>query len=271
MALRKRKLANENNINLIPMIDITSFILLALAILNITMKKEASLDNILKLPPVLHAAKLDSTQLQIYILPAKILPGGYIDPDSTGLVAFAGKSNAPIKCPVCSLSFRTGKNEYIANTLLDLSRTPLATLSKELDKQAQEEADKAIANARPEAFVCSRCKSEISPYCKLDEIPELLRQKKKEAVDLIVLTENASRERNGRPLMTEEDIKRTEESLPLLIKADSKAFYARILQVVNMAKDTACDIRKFAFVTLAEASLEAQKKSDVPLSKAGVK
>jgi hypothetical protein len=79
------------DLNLVPMIDITSFILLALAILAMSMKKEASLDNILNLPPILYSSKQDTTELQIYILPAKVLEGGIIHPDSTGLVAFTGK------------------------------------------------------------------------------------------------------------------------------------------------------------------------------------
>ena len=60
--------------------------------------------------------------------------------------------------------------------------------------------------------------------------------------------------------MSKEDEKRIADDLPLMIKADENAFYGRILEVVNMAKDTSCDIKKFTFVTLAEASLEAKKK-----------
>lgn len=259
MAYGKRsKIPAEINLNLTSMIDITSFILLALAILSMAIKKEASLDNILKLPPILYANKQDSTQLQIYILPARILADGFIDPDSTGLVAFTGKGKAPYFCERCSLQFRQpATSEYIPNSLLDMSKKPLAALQK---GEITEEDQAKLSNMRPEAYYCSRCGFEISPYLKLDEIPLALRKKKQEVVNEIVLTENASREKNGRELLKEEDIKKIKDGIPLMIKADEKAFYGRILQVVNMAKDTMCDIKKFAFVSLAEASLEAQKK-----------
>lgn len=265
MALAKKKSKVMLDLNVVPMIDITSFILLSLAILNMSMKKEASLDNILKLPPVLHAAKQNSTQLQIYVLPAVILPGGYVHPDSTGLVAFMGKSQVPIECPNCKLSFRTEKNEYIPNSLLDQGGKPVATMQtvEKDDKNAQAEEEKKLKQERPPAYKCSRCGAEVSPYLKLDEIPGALKKKKKEVVDQTVNTENYSRQQKGMPPLSEADIKKIEDDIPLMIKADDLSFYGRILQVVNMAMDTSCNIKKFAFVTLPEASLEAQKKNEL--------
>ena len=255
--MKKKPEQPLTNINLIPMIDVTSFILLALAILTMSMKKEASLDNILKLPPVLHASKQDKTMLQIYILPAVVLKGGFVNSDSTGLVAFVGKGGAPLKCPNCGFAFRDANNVYIPNTLLDQKSTPVQTLSIMAEDP---NAQMTVKNEQPPAYLCSQCKYEISPYLKLDEIPRALKIKKKEVVDIQVNTENFTRQKNGYPLLSPEEVKKIEDEIPLIIKADDRAFYGRILEVVSMAKDTSCAIKKFAFATLAEASLEAQKK-----------
>jgi biopolymer transport protein ExbD len=255
---KRKKLPDSINLNLIPMIDITSFILIALAILVMSMKKEASLDNLLKLPPVLHSAKQDTTQLQIYILPAKILRGGGIDKDSTGLVAFSGKGKAPNACPNCNLTFRDDKLNYIPNTLLDEGLNPVASMTK---AGSEEEALAKMSNERPPAYYCSRCKYEISPYLKLREIPLVLKKKKMEICSLLVTAENGARQRMGGTPLKPEEVKQVEDNIPLMIKADDYAFFGRILQVINMVKDTSVNIKKFAFVTLASASLAA-KKSD---------
>ena len=258
MAFKKKKSNHEINLNLTSMIDITSFILLALAILTMTMKKEASLDNIVKLPPVYNTSKQDKAQLQIYILPARILKGGYIDPDSTGLVAFTGKGTIPIKCPSCSLSFRADEtHEYLGSSLLSLNGVAVASLEAEKAKEAAVKGE-----MRPPAYLCSRCRYEISPYLKLDEIPTVIGQKKKEVLDEMVQTDNFSRERAGKSPLSEAEIKKMEDDIPLMIKADEKAFYGRILQVVNMAKDTTADIRKFAFITLSNASKDVMESID---------
>jgi biopolymer transport protein ExbD len=260
MAFAKHKKKLMIDLNLVPMIDITSFILLALAILAMSMKKEASLDNILTLPPILHSAKQDTTDLQIYILPAKVLEGGVICPDSTGLVAFTGKGKPPSKCPNCAFVFRNEKAEYLPGTLLDMAKKPVQTMAKAVEDEGSEESK--LSKEIPPAYYCSNCGFEISPYLKLDEIPKALKAKKKEVVDLIVQIENAARANVQKPPLDEKQIKEIDESIPLMIKADDKAFYGRILEVVNMAKDTSCAIKKFAFVTEASASLDAQKKKD---------
>lgn len=259
MAMAKRKIPTEINLNLVPMIDITSFILLSLAILVMSIKKEASLDNIIKLPPVLHASKQEKTQLQIYILPAVIMAGGVVNPDSTGLVAFVGKSAVPEKCPNCGLLLRDAKNKYVPNTLRKITGQSLASLSTDVTSTKVD--DPNLKKERPPAYWCVRCNQEISPYLRLDDIPKALKAKKKEVLDQLVKTENYSRQNKGIPQLTPAEIKNIEDDIPLMIKADDKAFYGRILQVVDMARDTSCDLKKFAFVTLAEASLEAQKKN----------
>ena len=170
MAFKKQKKKLMTNINLVPMIDITSFILMALAILVMTMKKEASLDNILNLPPILYSSKQDTTELQIYILPAKVLEGGNIHPDSTGLVAFTGKGKPPVKCPNCGIAFRDAKAEYLPGTLLDMGGKPVQALTKAVEEETVESQYK-LSKEIPPAYFCSSCRFEISPYLKLDEIP----------------------------------------------------------------------------------------------------
>jgi biopolymer transport protein ExbD len=262
MAFKKAKKKLMIDLNLVPMIDITSFILLALAILAMSMKKEASLDNILNLPPILYSSKQDTTDLQIYILPAKVLEGGVIQSDSTGLVAFTGKGKPPAKCPSCGAAFRNEKMEYIPGTLLDMGGAPVQFLTKAVEEETAESQSKLLKEIPP-AYFCASCRYEISPYLKLDEIPQALKAKKKEVVDLIVAVENSARDNIQKPHLTEEEVKKIDESIPLMIKADDKAFYGRILEVVNMAKDTLCAIKKFAFVTEASASMDAQKKDKI--------
>jgi hypothetical protein len=111
---------------------------------------------------------------------------------------------------------------------------------------------------RPPAFFCAACGEEVSPYVDLDKVPRLLKRRKKEVVREFVQSENATRESEGRPPMNEEEIERLRDNIKLMIKADNKAFYGRILQVVNMAKDTMCDIQRFAFVSKPEASKEVK-------------
>jgi hypothetical protein len=138
---------------------------------------------------------------------------------------------------------------------------PVQALTKAVEETAESQAK--LSKEIPPAYFCSNCHFEISPYLKLDEIPKALKAKKKEVVDLIVAGENSVRDNVKKPHLNEEEIKKIDESIPLMIKADDKAFYGRILEVVNMAKDTSCAIKKFAFVTLAEASMDAQKKDKI--------
>jgi len=236
---------SELRLNLSPMIDVVFLILIYFIV---SMQMEPSLDNIIKLPPVLNAVEQDTALLQIYVLPAKIKEGGLIQKDSTGLIAFSDKARLPSDCPVCSLAFKDQRGIYIPNSLLKgRDGEPVPELQKEM-------ADAYGDQARPPAFNCSRCGTEISPYLKLDEIPRVLKKKKKEVVETLVENENVKRKERGDQPMSTEEVDELEKKMKLLIKGDAKAFYGRILQVVNMAKDTACDIRSFAFVTLPESS-----------------
>lgn len=262
--MKRRKLAREININLVPMIDVTSFILLSLGILVMSMKKEASLDNVLILPEVAHASKQDTAQLQIYILPASLLPGGYINPDSTGPVAFMGKASVPLECPKCGLRLRDQNMQYIPNTLLDITGKKLISSIQSMGKQSEAEVER-LSKERPQAYLCSQCKTEISPYLRLDEIPPLLKAEKEKVVKEFMASEKASYFKMHGQDMPPEMEKAHEDSLkhriPLMIKADNEAFYGRILQVINMTRDTTCDIRKFAFISSSMAAEKAQKKA----------
>lgn len=263
MGFKKKKLsAEETNINLVPMIDITSFILLGLAILVMTMKKEASLDNILKLPPVLNAAKQDNGQLEIYILPAVVnAEGAPVNPDSTGLVAFAGKAKVPDQCPHCKAAFRNSEKMFITGSLLDISGKPVTTLQK-----SDEEKQKKTSGVEiPPAYLCAACKGEISAYVKLSDVPRMLAERKKEVAKEYEEGLNKARAKKGEGPVPKSEVDKWVNELPLMIKGDDKTYYGRILQVVNYARSPECDIRKFAFVTLPEASKEAQAKKDKKL------
>jgi len=260
--MKHKKLSAEINLNLVPMIDVTSFILLSLGILVMSMKKEASLDNVLTLPAVAHAAKQDTAQLQIYVLQAALLPGGYINPDSTGLVAFMGKASVPAECQKCGMRFRDQNGQYIPNSLLDISGKKPVLSVQSMGKQTEAEAQK-LSKEKPPAYLCSQCRTEISPYLRLDEIPPLLKAEKEKVVKEFMAAEHANYIKLHGTDMPESLAKVREDSLkhqiPLMIKADNEAFYGRILQVINMTRDTTCDIRKFAFITNAAAAEQAQK------------
>src|SRR3989339_556376 len=245
MKFKGRAQQKADNVNLTPMINISALILMALAIISLSMKKEASLDQILQLPPVLYSAKVGA--------------GGNVVGDSTGLVAFSGKGSVPRQCPNCALPFRSDQGDYVPNSLTDMSGKPLPDLKIEIDEEKAKTTKIAV---RPPAYSCSRCKTEISPYLRLDQIPEALKKRKKEIVDEMVLGENYSRDRLKKPRLTAEDEKKISDNIPLMIKADNKAFYGRILEVVYMAKDTSCAISKFVFVTRSDASIDVVKKTD---------
>ncbi len=73
------------DLNLSPMIDVVFLILIYFIVI---IQMEPTLDDILQLPPAYKSVHQEEDKLQIYVLPAKILPGGDIDPDSMGLIAF---------------------------------------------------------------------------------------------------------------------------------------------------------------------------------------
>lgn len=250
---RERK-KEELKLNLSPMIDVVFLILIYFIV---SMQMEPSLDNIIKLPPIYNAAEQDTALLQIYVLPAKIEAGGRIAADSTGLVAFSDKAKTPSHCPneQCNAVFLDKSGMYIPNTLLDPEGNPLVDLQETM-------AEAYGDQTRPPAFACAVCGAEVSPYLRLDEIPMALRKKKKEAVKELVASENSKRAELGKPEMTPQEIDELEKRIKLMIKADERAFYGRILQVVNMAKDTTADIREFAFVTDPKHSKEVQKAQE---------
>ena len=253
----KKRPSEDVSLNLSPMIDVT-FLLIIYFI--VTLQMEPSLDNIIKLPPIFHASKQEDALLQIYVLPAKVMQGGAIDKDSTGLIAFSDKAKMPGLCPKCGLSFKDANELYVAGSLLMSDGTPIADLKATMAAHYGE-------GQKPPAFSCSRCRAEISPYLKLDDIPEVLRSKKEEVLKLMVRRKNFEREKAVPPQapISEAEIEKLEKEIPLMIKADEKAFYGRILQVVNMAKfsnDSVSGIKNFAFITNPEASQEAQVKKE---------
>ncbi|MBD3315319.1 MAG: hypothetical protein GF344_05995 [Chitinivibrionales bacterium] len=251
MAFGSAKQSEDLKLNLSPMIDVVFLILIYFIV---SMQMEPSLDNIIKLPPVYAASEQEDALLQIYVLPAKVNAGGRIDRDSTGLVAFSDKATTPDTCPHCKQRIKTVEGLYIPGSLTRLDSTPVEDLQLVM-------ADAYGAGAKPPAFLCSNCGGEVSPYLKLDEIPKVLKEKKKEVLEMMVRRENFERQQQGKGPLTPAEEKKLEDEVPLMIKADQKAFYGRILQVVAMARDTASDIKKFAFVTDASASEEVLAKT----------
>jgi biopolymer transport protein ExbD len=244
------KQKEELRLNLSPMIDVVFLILIYFIV---SMQMEPSLDTIIKLPPVYKAVEQEDALLQIYVLPAKVKAGGKIDPDSTGLVAFSDKSKTPAICPHCNQRIKTPEGLYIPGSLTDLKGKPIKDLQLIM-------ADAYGAQAKPPAFLCASCGGEVSPYLKLDEIPKVLKDKKKEVLAMMIRRENFEREQRGEGPLSPEDEKKLEEKVPLMIKADQQAFYGRILQVVAMARDTTSDIKNFAFVTDPKASETVKQK-----------
>ncbi|MBD3242142.1 MAG: hypothetical protein GF331_16240 [Chitinivibrionales bacterium] len=250
MAFGNNGQSEELKLNLSPMIDCVFLILIYFIV---SMQMEPSLDNIIKLPPVLRASKQEDALLQIYILPAKVRKDGSVIPDSTGLIAFSDKAKTPDQCPTCNQPIKDQNDVYIPNALQWPDGRPIPDLQKAMAAAFSD-------STPPPVFHCAypNCGGEVGPYVKLHEVPMLLREKKKEVLDLMARSRNAERAKDGRPELSEEEREALKDSIALMIKADEHTFYGRILQVVNMAKDTTADIKNFAFVTDPKASAEAQ-------------
>ncbi len=250
MAFGQKEKSEELRLNLSPMIDCVFLILIYFIV---SMQMEPSLDNIIKLPPVLRASKQEDALLQIYILPAKVRKDGSVVADSTGLIAFSDKAKTPDRCPnpACKQPLKDQNKVYIPGALTMTDGTPIQDLQKAMAAAFSEEAP-------PPVFLCSKCGAEVGPYVKLHQVPVELREKKKEVLELMVRNRNVQREKNNQNPLSEEEREALEDSVALMIKADEHTFYGRILQVVNMAKDTTADIKNFAFVTDPKASAEAQ-------------
>ena len=149
MALRDKD-EKELTLNLSPMIDVTFLILIYFIV---SMQMEPSLDNIIKLPPVLRASKQEDALLQIYILPAKVRKDGSVLPDSTGLIAFSDKAKTPGTCPSCGAALKDRNDVYQANALQHADGTPIPDLQKAMAAAFSEDAP-------PPVFHCTKCGGE---------------------------------------------------------------------------------------------------------------
>jgi biopolymer transport protein ExbD len=252
MAFGKNKEGEELRLNLSPMIDCTFLILIYFIV---SMQMEPSLDDIIKLPPVLKASKQEDALLQIYILPAKINKDGYVIADSTGLIAFSDKAKTPQYCPTCNAPLLDENGTYIPGALTTVDRVSIDDLQKAMAAAFSDEAP-------PPVFICTNCGNEVGPYVKLRDVPMELRKKKKEVVELMARSRNVQRAKSGLGPLTEDEKEALKDSVALMIKADNHTFYGRILQVVNMAKDTTAGIKNFAFVTDPTTSAEAKAAMD---------
>ena len=103
MALTDQRKNIELKLNLSPMIDVVFLILIYFIV---SLEMEPSLDDRLQLPDARYSAKQDSTELQIYVLRPSLNPDGTINPDSTGLIAFADRAGNPDSCIYCKTPFQ---------------------------------------------------------------------------------------------------------------------------------------------------------------------
>lgn len=250
MAIARDKSKDSVSLNLSPMIDVVFLILIYFIV---SMQMEPSLDNIIKLPPVLRASKQEDALLQIYVLPAKIRADGSVVDDSTGLIAFSDKAKTPDTCSNGHRILDKETQNYIPNSLTDVNGVPIADLQKAKARAFKE-------NAPPPIFLCATCGAEVGPYVKLQDVPAVIKEKKAEVFDLMLANRNARRRNEGKDPLSPEEEKQLEDGIALMIKADEKTFYGRILQVVNFAKSEEAGIKNFAFVTDPKSSADVQEK-----------
>ncbi|MFH1761303.1 MAG: biopolymer transporter ExbD [bacterium] len=268
MALTDKRRKVEIKLNLSPMIDVV-FLILIYFIVSIEM--EPSLDDRLHLADARYSAKQDSTELQIYILKASFLPNGSINPDSTGLIAFADRAGNPDTCIYCKTPFQTEvegimvpdpskfiTKPYIVNTKARIIRggVPETVDSVTMDILVDSANIVEDIKLRPQQIegtnkFCAKCGKNVL-FVDLDSIPIVLKKKQEEILDLWVAKENLIRQAGGKAEIGEQEKEDMKASIALMIKADDRTFYIRILQVVNMAKRVG--IQKFALVTSSESS-----------------
>jgi biopolymer transport protein ExbD len=262
VALGRAKKSQQVRIDLSPMIDVVFLILIYFVV---SMQMEPSLDNIIKLPPAKKAVKQEDPLLQIYVLPARVDVYGNIVPDSTGLIAFSDKAKTPDAC-LLGHELLDKDGNYIPNSLLDENGAAIADLQKAKAAVFKE-------NAPPPVFICARHaehpdqvtgrfapSAEVGPYLRLQDVPGVLKQKKKQVFELMLSNQNSRRANEGKGPLSSEEMKKLEDGITLMIKADANTFYGRILQVVNMAKDTTAGIKNFAFITDPGSAAEALDK-----------
>ncbi|MFP4522430.1 MAG: ExbD/TolR family protein [Fibrobacterota bacterium] len=235
MAIERKK-AEKINLNLDPMIDVV-FLILIYFIVSIQM--EPSLDDRIKLSDALRSKKQEESQLQIYVLKPKLFPDGSINPDSTGLIAFADRAGKAEDCLHCGAKFLDPEGAPIEGALRIVERTVIDNAGQEVEVK--------------ERF-CTNCGNNIL-FVKLDEVSEQLKKRKNEVVQLIAEGENIVRSRQGRAPVDSAWVRDKRNNIPLMIKADRNTFYGRILQVVQKAKEAG--IFNFAFVTSAESNIAA--------------
>jgi biopolymer transport protein ExbD len=268
---------SDAKLSLSPMIDVT-FLLLIYFIVSIQM--EPSLDDRLALPDARYSVKQEESTLQIYVLKAHLNQDGSINPDSTGLIAFADRAGAPDSCMYCGQSFKmkvgnadvpdttTWRTEsYVINAKGRIvpGGVPeiVDTNTQELIVGSEEKEDVVIKDKVLEGRnkYCNRCGNNML-FVTLDMVPKALDQARDKLLEKIIAVKNAERMQKQPPLppLSKEEIDRMKEDMPLMIKADSKTFYGRIIQVVERAREAG--VTKFALVTSSESAW-AQEHADL--------
>ncbi len=271
---RKRKLGDAK-LSLSPMIDVT-FLLLIYFIVSIQM--EPSLDDRLALPDSRYSIKQDESALQIYVLRAHLNTDGSINPDSTGLIAFADRAGTPDSCLYCGQSFKKKVGEvlvpdtttwvtesYVINAKGRIVYGGLPeivdTNTGEVIVGGEEKEDVIVKDKVLEGRnkFCRRCGNNML-FVTLDMVPKALDIARNALLEKAIAVENSNRMQKQKPPLTEIEIDNLKADMPLMIKADAKTFYGRIIQVVERAREAG--VTKFALVTSSESTW-SQEHADI--------
>ena len=97
-----------------------------------------------------------------------------------------------------------------------------------------------------------------SIFIRLDDLPDMLEERREEVLKQIVAMQNIKRQQKGYAPLTQQERDREKDKLTLMIKADDLTFYGRIIQVVNKAKEI--KVTRFAMVTTTESSKQVKAK-----------
>jgi biopolymer transport protein ExbD len=267
MSLERKRKQEGVKLNLSPMIDVVFLILIYFIV---SLEMEPSLDDRLGLADARYSVKQEESALQIYVLKARLNPDGTINPDSTGLVAFADRAGTPDSCLFCGLSFKKEVEDKLVPDSTTWFTQPYVVETKQrlIEGGVPEIVDSNTGEiivsqeGKPDVAVSGQVLEGKNKFCRqcgnnmlfvtLDMIPEALKKKREEIFEKVILTEDIKRANKRKPPLTEVEKERIKDEMPLMIKADNRTFYGRIIQVVEKAREVG--ITKFALVTSSESS-----------------
>jgi len=175
---------------------------------------EARLDALLRPYHVRCAAPVEAgaASLTLYVFPSKLDPDGLVLGDSTGLIASPAALRLQHRCPSCSRPIVDPKGRYVRGSLKEFDGE--FAVGEPIAKGLSFLPGDTLAMPRP--YACSGCGREIGPYIQLPELPWLVKG----------ATHAQELGARGR--------------LRVHIKADSLAYYGRVLQIINILVGDPC-------------------------------